>query len=64
MAMERRPTFTGKIKSKDWEDILFWATHKTPRERLEEAWRLHCLNHNVNPKEIKLNKFMQVSRRR
>lgn len=53
--MNRQPTYAGKAEEKDNLDILYWATEKTALERLNESWRLHCLNHNVNY-DVKLDK--------
>jgi len=46
--MVRKLTYAGKVDEKDIKDILFWATEKTASERLNESWRLHCLNHNIS----------------
>ncbi|MEN8249400.1 MAG: hypothetical protein ABFS32_10750 [Bacteroidota bacterium] len=54
--MVREPTFAGYAKDKDELDILYWAYKKTPRQRLEEAWRLHCANQNIDPFEERLDK--------
>ena len=54
--MVREPTFAGYARDKDKQDILYWALNKTPRQRLEEAWRLHCANHSVSPSEMRLDK--------
>ncbi|HNP19945.1 MAG TPA: hypothetical protein PKL31_16015 [Fulvivirga sp.] len=48
--MQRTPFYAGKVKDKDENDILYWANSKTAKERLAEAWRLHCANHNIDPK--------------
>jgi len=53
--MDRTPTFSGKIKDKDQEDISYWAFEKTTAERLAESWRLHCMNHNI-PTDYKMDK--------
>jgi hypothetical protein len=45
--MDRKPTYSGKIKDKDQEDISYWAFEKTAAERLAESWRLHCMNQNL-----------------
>lgn len=34
--MIRKPTYAGKVSEKDELDILFWATRKSPKERLAE----------------------------
>jgi len=56
MKMIRKPTFAGKIQEKDERDIRFWAYEKTAEERVQEAWRLHCANHNVDPVNAKLDR--------
>ena len=56
MKMRRIPTYSGKIKKKDELDILYWAFEKTARERLLESWRLHCVNHGIDPYNCKINK--------
>jgi len=43
----RKPTYAGTVSEKDELDIIYWATQKTPSERLAESWRLNCRNHNV-----------------
>lgn len=53
--MVRRPTYAGAVGDKDNADIFYWATEKTPVDRLSESWRLHCLNHGVEF-NIKLDK--------
>lgn len=63
MKMVRKPTFAGKIDDKDKEDILFWATQKTPGERLAESWRLHCLNHGLSPDEVRLDRTKSSARK-
>ena len=54
--MVREPTFAGYAKEKDERDILYWAFKKTPRQRIEEAWRLHCANYDIDPSEIRLDR--------
>jgi len=56
MKMVRKPTFAGKIQEKDDQDILFWAFQKTAAERLIGSWRLHFMNHGVDPSEVRLDK--------
>lgn len=51
MRMQRKPTFAGRIKDKDKADISYWAFEKSAKERLHEAWRLHCSNHNIDINE-------------
>lgn len=46
--MIREATFAGKVQEKDEDDIFYWAFEKTHEERLEESWRLHCMNHGVS----------------
>lgn len=53
--MLRKPTFAGKIQTKDERDILFWAFKKSSEERLKESWRLNCINHGI-PIESRLDK--------
>jgi len=53
--MVRKPTFAGKANKKDELDILYWANEKTASDRLQEAWRLHCMNMNV-PTNIRMDK--------
>jgi len=61
--MIRKPTYAGKINEKDALDIKFWAEEKTVSERLDESWRLHCLNHNV-PTSIRMERvFNKASKR-
>jgi hypothetical protein len=64
MRMDRKPTYAGNIREKDERDILFWALEKSPWERLEESWRLHCLNHNIKPAENKLDKTASSASKR
>ena len=64
MKMERRPTYAGKGREKDERDIFYWAFEKTPWERLQESWRLHCLNHNISESENKLNKSVNKASKR
>jgi len=45
--MNRKPTYAGTVEEKDAMGILFWAKEKSAFERLEEAWRLHCINHSI-----------------
>jgi len=61
--MERRPTYAGKIKEKDEQDILFWALKKSPIERLQESWRLNCVNHGISTTS-RLNKAIFSARKR
>ena len=62
--MVREPTFAGNAKDKDKLDILYWALNKTPRQRLEEAWRLHCANYGISPSEIRLDKTKSIAFKR
>jgi len=55
MKMVRKPTYSGNVEEKDQNDILFWAFHKSATQRLVEAWRLHCLNYNIQP-SLKMDK--------
>jgi hypothetical protein len=55
--MQRIPTYHGNIEKKDELDILFWAKKKTPLERLSESWRMHCVNNNIDPLSIRLDRF-------
>ena len=64
MKMDRKPTYAGKVKEKDEQDIFYWAFEKTPRERLQESWRLHCLNHNIKPSENRLDKTKSSATKR
>jgi len=64
MRMIRKPTFAGKVQEKDENDILYWAFQKTPAERLAESWRLHCLNHGLEPSENRLNKMVSSAKKR
>ena len=61
--MERKPTYAGKADIKDEIDILFWALEKSPKERIEESWRLNCLNHGINI-QTRLNKKVFSARKR
>lgn len=61
--MIRRPTYAGKISEKDELDILFWATKKSPQERLVESWRLNCINNNV-PVDIKMDRSRVSAKKR
>jgi hypothetical protein len=61
--MIRKPTFAGKAEVKDRDDIFFWAFEKTAGERLAEAWRLHCINHNI-PLDSKLDKSVNKAYKR
>lgn len=54
--MQRKPTYSGKATEKDELDILYWAFEKTALERLLESWRLHCVNHDIDPFNSKINK--------
>ncbi|QSE99065.1 hypothetical protein [Fulvivirga lutea] len=54
--MIRKPTFSGKSANKDEEDILFWAYEKTAIQRLEESWRLNCLNHQLDPNTARMER--------
>jgi len=56
MKMIRKPTYSGSIRKKDEQDILYWAFQKTAQERLYESWRLHCINHDIDPFSSKLDK--------
>lgn len=64
MKMERKPTYAGNVKEKDELDILYWASEKTPWERLQESWRLHCINYNIKPSENRLNKQLSKAYKR
>ena len=64
MRMVRRPTYAGNLKDKDEQDIFYWATEKTPWERLQESWRLHCINNDIKPSENKLNKHVSKAYKR
>ncbi len=61
--MERKATYAGKVEEKDALDILYWAKQKSPFERLEESWRLHCLNYNV-PFDVSINKKYHKAKKR
>lgn len=62
--MLRKPTYAGKTTDKDHLDIIYWATQKTPHERLQEAWRLHCINNNIKPADNRLNKNVSKALKR
>ena len=64
MKMIRKPTFAGKAAQKDQEDIFYWAYQKTPSERLAESWRLHSLNHGLDPSNNRLNKDISKASKR
>jgi len=64
MKMQRIPTYAGTVSEKDELDILYWAIHKTPWERLQESWRLHCVNNGITPAENKLNKTISKASKR
>lgn len=64
MKMYRKPTYSGKIKEKDELDILFWAIEKTALERLQESWRMHCINHSIDPVTSRLDKNKSFARKR
>lgn len=61
--MLREPTFAGKAEDKDRADLEYWAFEKTPWERIKEAWRLHCMNHNI-PTNTRLDKTTNHARKR
>jgi hypothetical protein len=60
--MIRKPTYSGNVNEKDQNDIDYWAS-KSPQERLKEAWRLHCMNHNISF-DHKLNKARNKASKR
>ncbi|MFY0654067.1 MAG: hypothetical protein JXQ96_18665 [Cyclobacteriaceae bacterium] len=62
--MIKIPTFSGKIQEKDNNDIFYWAFEKSPAQRLEESWRLHCANHNIDPQSVRLDKSKSSARKR
>jgi len=64
MKMDRRPTYAGNGMEKDRLDIFYWAFEKTPWQRLQESWRLHCLNHNIKPSENRLDKTKSSASKR
>lgn len=61
--MIRKPTYAGTVQEKDDLDILYWATCKSPAERLQESWRLNCLNHNI-PLDSRMNRNVGTAKKR
>lgn len=61
--MKREPTYAGQVSKKDELDILFWATIKSPQERLAESWRLNCINNGV-PIDIKMDRSQVSAQKR
>jgi len=60
--MIRKPTYAGNVKEKDELDILFWSKKKA-LERLEESWRLNCINHNI-PIDSRMNRNVVTAKKR
>ena len=61
--MIRQPSYAGKIVEKDELDVLFWASEKTPFERLAESWRLNCINHNIPVTSKMVRTFVGANKR-
>ena len=59
----RKPTYAGKVDTKDEQDIFLWARYKTAEERLIESWRLHCINNGISIQQ-KLDRSTSTAKRR